>query len=93
MPRAKTPRTNGKKQAEPVIESNVTTMPQVTAAATAVSPELKKFASPIPINLEEEIRRRAYELYEERGCVPGQDHSDWVQAEREVLARYTQQSA
>ena len=44
-------------------------------------------------NLEEEIRRRAYELYEQRGATPGQDHEDWLVAEREVLARYQQQSA
>jgi hypothetical protein len=93
MPRAKTPRTNGKKQAEPVVESNLTTMPSVAPAESLTSTELKKFSAPIPINLEEEIRRRAYELYEQRGCTPGHDHSDWVEAEREVLARYTQQTA
>ena len=46
----------------------------------------------IPINLEDEIRRRAYELFEERRGIPGNEHEDWVRAEREVLARY-QQSA
>jgi hypothetical protein len=44
----------------------------------------------IPINLEEEIRRRAYEIFEERGRTPGNEHEDWVRAEREVLARYEQ---
>jgi hypothetical protein len=35
-------------------------------------------------NLEEEIRRRAYELYEERGRQHGRDIDDWVRAEAEV---------
>jgi Protein of unknown function (DUF2934) len=30
------------------------------------------------------IRRRAYELYETRGCLEGFDLEDWLQAEREV---------
>jgi len=33
---------------------------------------------------EEEIRRRAYELYERRGGVPGHEHDDWTRAEREL---------
>lgn len=35
-------------------------------------------------NLEEEIRRRAYELYEIRGCEDGHDLDDWLRAEAEV---------
>lgn len=93
MAKAKTPRLNGKNKVEAVVESNLTTMPQSSLASTAALTEVKKFAAPIPINLEDEIRRRAYELYEQRGCTPGQDHSDWVEAEREVLARYTQQQS
>lgn len=45
----------------------------------------------VPINLEEEIRRRAYQLYEERGCTPGHENDDWLVAEREILMRYTAQ--
>ena len=33
---------------------------------------------------QEEIRRRAYELYLERGEQPGCDLDDWLQAEREL---------
>jgi Protein of unknown function (DUF2934) len=36
--------------------------------------------------LDEKIRRRAYELYEQRGRTDGSDLEDWVQAETEVLA-------
>jgi hypothetical protein len=33
---------------------------------------------------DEEIRRRAYEIYRERGEQPGHDLDDWLQAEREL---------
>jgi len=42
------------------------------------------------VNFEDEIRRRAYELYEQRGYLPGHETEDWLEAEREVLARYSQ---
>jgi len=71
---------------------------------TAASPETKLQTAPevrsqgptevkknlIPINLEEEIRRRAYEIFAERGHTPGNEHEDWLRAEREVRARYLQ---
>lgn len=47
----------------------------------------------VPINLEDEIRRRAYELSERRGFSGGHETEDWLTAEREVLQRYRQQSA
>ena len=30
------------------------------------------------------IKRRAYELYEARGQLPGRDLEDWVKAEQEI---------
>jgi hypothetical protein len=33
---------------------------------------------------DEEISRRAYEIYLERGQQPGRDLDDWLQAEREL---------
>ena len=38
-------------------------------------------------NLEEEIRRRAYELYETRGWEDGHDLEDWLRAEEEITGR------
>ena len=35
-------------------------------------------------SLEEEIRRRAYQLYEERGRGDGHDLDDWLSAEAEI---------
>jgi hypothetical protein len=34
--------------------------------------------------VQEQIRRRAYELYEERGRYDGHDLEDWLQAESEM---------
>ena len=38
-----------------------------------------------PNDIEESIRRRAYELYEQRGRVDGFALDDWLQAEGEIL--------
>ena len=42
------------------------------------------------IDLKEEIRRRAYEIYLERRGTAGDEHQDWLLAEREIRARYQQ---
>lgn len=36
---------------------------------------------------EDPIRLRAYQLYEERGCEPGHDLDDWLQAEAEIMGK------
>ena len=36
---------------------------------------------------EEAIRMRAYELYEQRGCEPGHELDDWLQAEAEIMGK------
>ena len=51
--------------------------------------EKTKSASVTPItdqifSLDEEIRRRAYELYEKRGRDDGHDVDDWLRAEAEL---------
>ena len=38
--------------------------------------------------LEERIRRRAYELYLDRGSQPGSALEDWLQAEEEILRHH-----
>lgn len=35
----------------------------------------------------DDVQRRAYELYEERGRSDGHDWDDWLEAERELRAR------
>jgi len=43
--------------------------------------------------LQEEIRQRAYELYEARGRQDGFEEEDWIRAETEILAKYQGKSA
>jgi DUF2934 family protein len=38
----------------------------------------------ILIPIEQQIRQRAYELYEQRGRPDGHDLGDWLQSEREI---------
>ena len=40
-----------------------------------------------------EIRRRAYDIYAERGRIDGLDLEDWLQAERELRAIYKSNEA
>ena len=39
----------------------------------------------------DEISRRAYERYEERGREPGHDVDDWLEAERDVQRQSSEQ--
>jgi hypothetical protein len=49
---------------------------------------------PVPVDLEEQVRERAYQLYLERGEVPGFEVEDWLQAEAEILdGQKTQKAA
>lgn len=41
-------------------------------------------------DLQEQIRGRAYELYEQRGRVEGYELEDWLQAESELTQSKTQ---
>jgi DUF2934 family protein len=45
----------------------------------------------VPIKLEDEIRRRAYEIFVQRGSTAGSEAEDWLTAEREVRQRYQKQ--
>jgi Protein of unknown function (DUF2934) len=56
-------------------------------------PKSRNLRSPKPAqpnDIEERIRRRAYELYEERGRVDGFALDDWLQAESEILGTQKQ---
>ena len=105
MARSKT--TQGSKQKDNAITNTTPAVPatQVVAAGTtqteANRPETRKLeivktdsrTNVVPMNLEDEIRRRAYELSRQRGSESGSETEDWLTAEREVLQRYRQQSA
>lgn len=45
------------------------------------------FEDPGSRDVEQQIRERAYELYLQRGDLPGDELSDWLQAEREYRSR------
>ena len=63
--------------------------PDVTEAKPPVSanPNPTLPVTETPRNAEEEIRRRAYELYEQDGRQHGRDREHWLRAEAEVLSR------
>lgn len=54
--------------------TRVVTMPRPASAPRMQSPSAT----------ENEIARRAFELYCERGCQDGRDVEDWLQAEHEL---------
>lgn len=61
-------------------------------AGSATSPEVTASAhNAAGRDLDEAIRRRAYEIYQERGGQDGADQDDWYRAEQEILGRSGQQ--
>jgi hypothetical protein len=73
---------NGKEEGDRhVIEAkrNGITEPQATSAHAETGE-----VSAGNLARDEEIRRRAYEIYLERGEQPGRELNDWLQAEREL---------
>jgi hypothetical protein len=95
MAKTKTPRTNTRSKTNGSTPETVTT----TAEMQAAQPELKEIKralsevrqNVVPINLDEEIRRRAYELWEQCGHEPGHENEHWLLAEQEIAARYNVQ--
>lgn len=65
---------------------------EIANAVPAVDPNFTavpvKTKQPAPAELYEEIRRRAYEFYNERGGQHGSHEADWHRAEAEVRAKY-----
>jgi hypothetical protein len=44
-------------------------------------------SAPISRNpTQEEIAKRAFEIYASRGYAPGDQHADWIEAERQLKA-------
>jgi hypothetical protein len=77
---------------------------KTTRTATTPNPKVTSISGPSSaienkrkqptVDVESEIRLRAYELYVQRGYTPGREDEDWLIAESEILARpQTQQSA
>jgi hypothetical protein len=70
-----------KSTAEKIVSSAPVSAPQVSAAPV-------RTARPAPAELYDEIRRRAYELYRERGGQHGSHEADWHRAEAQVRSKY-----
>ena len=47
-------------------------------------PRSTQIATAEPPNIEADIRKRAYELFESRGREEGHDLEDWLRAEEEI---------
>jgi DUF2934 family protein len=59
--------------------------PKAPVVVPSKSSPRKLAMTPDTVPSDSKIRERAYELYEHRGCEPGQDEQDWFRAEREIL--------
>ena len=71
-----------------------TTKPVITMPEPGTVPVTRKtLATVSPIDMESQIRERAYQLYQARGCTPGQENEDWIQAEHEIRTRQNQQQS
>jgi hypothetical protein len=49
------------------------------------SPNANIHPSSLPLHMEQIVRRRAYELYEQRGGGDGHAEEDWLHAEAEIV--------
>ncbi len=80
-------------------KNTVSVPPATVEVAAEISKEVRKngkaanqaAAMAAPVNLEQEIRRRAYELYLQRRATSdgsnGDENQDWLVAEREIRSR------
>ena len=78
-----------------VSQSQTQTQPGPSASrsgATQVSPDNTPATQVYP-GIEDEIRRRAYELYVERGRQDGFQEEDWARAETEILSKYQREKS
>jgi hypothetical protein len=47
--------------------------------------KIQSVVNELESDIQERIRARAYQLFQERGGEPGHDVEDWLQAEAEIL--------
>ena len=77
-------------------KKSVTKQPTpINSYPSAASPAVVEHgpASAIQPSIEEQIRQRAYELYEERGRHHGFEQEDWSRAETEIRNKYQQEKS
>ena len=66
------------------IENERATRDDVNRAPAQITRAPKSAEPTALIPIEQQIRQRAYELYERRGRTDGHDLDDWLQGEREI---------
>jgi Protein of unknown function (DUF2934) len=88
----------------PPLASASATRSDTSRKTTNREDKSKRSYSPVGLNtavplrsndaeIEEQIRQRAFQLYQERGGVNGNAKDDWLQAKREVLNRKARTSS
>jgi hypothetical protein len=60
--------------------------PKTFASPKSTPPKLTVISIPIPSH--DQIRERAYQLYEKRGSQDGQAQQDWFMAEKQILNQH-----
>ncbi len=83
MATAKRPRTT---------KSNTKASNTPEATVGAAKAEVAKVTTQA-VDMQDVIRARAYELYQQRGGDHGRDTEDWLRAEAEVLSRFGARTA
>ncbi len=92
-------KTNGNAPSPRSKKTAASIQPTAVQVAPEAGKEVPKNGTPahlapvnLPVNLEEEIRRRAYELYLQRTATAGEEKGDesqdWLIAESEIRSRY-----
>ena len=90
MPRKTTSSTSSTSTAAALAPSKVTSIESKSAAPTQATADATSNAG---FNVEERIRWRAYELYEQRGRHDGAADQDWLRAEAELRVAAGKRSA
>lgn len=86
---SKTSKSTSRKSTQAQQGSTVTPINRgdLAAGGTRAAVVEKDSRLPEPM-IEQRIRVRAYELFEQRGRVEGFDQEDWARAEAEILAKF-----
>ena len=70
------------------------TSPVTSIGQAAKNKEAGNGAPTVPEHkIQEQIRVRAYELFEQRGRDAGYEHEDWVRAEAEIRLKYQREKS
>lgn len=81
-------KSTAKKAAAPKVSAAEAIAATPPSVETPLTRKPLRTAQPAAAELYDEIRRRAYEFYRERGGQHGSHEADWHRAEAEVRAKY-----